>query len=333
MAQYEEYKILGDTMDQIAYWTRALSGVQNKLTPAEIIYWLSQVFKEMDMKVRVEDVIKLTDITPPYMSLTELLDDVLVKFIEPTNQNFNDTTSGFNIAPPVMNFQVKDNLSFNNQSGDKMLDFEDYNERYVSSSLNSIANIITSWKYTSEESTIDRGSMNSVKIITNDIDTVSSIDITKMASISTNMNEWSKNSSAEGAFSSIAYDSTSGVNSCIFTGVEGHEIIADVINLTAGVKYTFSVDYYNAKQINGMYEAPYAPFIAFMNPSVISSIEPPATLAYSRIDTSPMTDYKTYTCSYTPSTSGSYAIGLCLGSTENGITQNFSIKNIKITED
>jgi hypothetical protein len=85
MARYEEYKILGDTMDQIAYWTRALSGVQNKLTPEEIIYWLSQVFKEMDMKVRVEDVIKLIDITPPYMNLTELLDDVLVKFIEPTS--------------------------------------------------------------------------------------------------------------------------------------------------------------------------------------------------------------------------------------------------------
>lgn len=179
MAQYEEYKILGDTMDQIAYWTRALSGVQNKLTPAEIIYWLSQVFKEMDMKVRVEDVIELIDIAPPNMNLIELLDDVLIKFIEPTNQSINDTTSGFNIAPPVMNFSVKDNLLFNNHSGDKMLDFEEYNTRYISSSSSATAKFITSWTTTNTQETLDDGILISLDIQTNDLATIESIEVTR----------------------------------------------------------------------------------------------------------------------------------------------------------
>jgi hypothetical protein len=41
MAEY--YKISGDTLKAIADHTRTMAGVNRKLTPAEIIYWLGRV--------------------------------------------------------------------------------------------------------------------------------------------------------------------------------------------------------------------------------------------------------------------------------------------------
>lgn len=333
MANYEQYKIFGDTMDQIAYWTRVLSGVQSKLTPEEIIYWLSQVAKEQDMKVRVEQLMNIISfINTTQMQLAyPIMEDVLIEMKSKDDMAFNYEIPNFNIFSNRINFNYKDSLILDNHSGDPMLNYETYNTRFVKSSPESVATIINEWRYDSENESIDSGTMNVVKTITDDLINVNNISIIKMAEISPNMNEWSKNPAATIAFSDISYNNN--INNCTITGCDGHEIIAAPVILTAGVKYTFSLDYYNPNGVNGMYDVPYAPYIAFMNASDMVSNNVPAKLAYTRLQASPMTGYQTYTCSFKPTTSGNYVVGLCYGSVEDFIEHNFFIKNISIIEE
>lgn len=177
MATYEEYKILGETMDQIADCTRILAGLSKKLTPEEIIYWLRQVALTADAKINIEELVSIFIKIDPKISISQMTDDPLVQLITIEEKAFEDSVGLININPQITVFSFTDELIVNNNSGDKMLNYEEYNTKYIASNLNSAASIITGWEYISREESIDSGRMTVVSTITNDLTDIESFEV------------------------------------------------------------------------------------------------------------------------------------------------------------
>lgn len=177
MAKNIEYKILGKTMDEIADCTRILAGVNEELSPEEIIYWLKRVALTTDAKINIEEVVSILLNIDPKISISNMNDEVTVELLDMQDNAYEDSIGLITINPQITVFGFIDEVVLNNNSGDKMLNYEEYNTRYISSSLNSAASIVTEWNYTGEEESIDSGRMTIVKAITNDLGLVESFEV------------------------------------------------------------------------------------------------------------------------------------------------------------
>lgn len=156
--------------------------------------------------------------------------------------------------------------------------------------------------------------------------------LTDVDTFPADMNQWTKNEAAEGAYTSITYDAETNNNVCQYTGAGNFEAIAFVQTLEAGKKYVFSIDYYCPSAITGAYAEPYAPFIGFFPASAVNVTSEGYTSRYaaSLITVNVMSDYVTYKCSFTPTENIGVAIGLNTGSATDGVATEFHVRNAKL---
>lgn len=177
MAKNIEYKILGKTMDEIANCTRMLAGVNEELSPEEIIYWLKRVALTTDAKINLEEVVSILLNIDSKISIGNINDEVAVELSDVPDNIYEDSVGLITINPQITVFGFTDEIILNNNSGDKMLNYEEYNTRYIASNLNSAASIITEWEYKSNEETIDSGRITVVSTITNDLGSVEEVTV------------------------------------------------------------------------------------------------------------------------------------------------------------
>lgn len=146
--------------------------------------------------------------------------------------------------------------------------------------------------------------------------------------ISPNMNTWVKNTVAANAFQSITYREESQSNACLYNGVGMFEIIGVPVTLETWKTYTFSIEFYTPNTLIGDYAEPYAPYIAFLPVSALSTEKDQfsSCLAYTALDLS-YTSYKKYTVSYRATSITEVCVALGLGSTRDGNLVEFHIKN------
>ena len=153
-------------------------------------------------------------------------------------------------------------------------------------------------------------------------------------SIPSDLNEWSKNDSANAAISSINYNGESKLNTIAYSGGSGYEAIYYKINLTGSYEYTFRISYLLEDQVNGMYVSPYCPYFGFFNSNITNGSKGHEgnTYSYTKITTGPMTDYITYECKYIATSSKEAYLGIETGCIEDGKSLEIKIKNIELSK-
>lgn len=149
------------------------------------------------------------------------------------------------------------------------------------------------------------------------------------------MYNWKTNDSAASAYKCITYSPIDNSNKCTYFGVGGHEVIYFTKNLEKGKTYTLSLDYYSPNNIIGEYEEPYAPFIGFFPYNPMSTNGNPYSVSYAKtvFPTGAMSGYKSYQCTYTPTSNITGYIGFVTGCTLDGMEVDFYLKNIEFKEE
>ena len=178
MADDQLYKINKSTMSQIADCTRAIAGINFALTPEEIIRYLKN-YAQLSLLVSKSDIFNLISCSWPKFTKLKINENIEANLIDNIKNTFRDTTYSFNCVPHGFIFypQTEENIQANNYSGEGIYQFIDLNPRYVDSSYECLAKIKTEWIFPSQEIHIDRGQARSMKAITNDLASVTSIQV------------------------------------------------------------------------------------------------------------------------------------------------------------
>lgn len=178
MAEDQLYKIYKSTMSQIADCTRAIAGINFELTPEEIIRYLKN-YAQLSLMVNREDLFKLFSCTWARFDKPRASEEIEANIIDDMRTGLNDTFPEFIGTPQGFSFspQTIENISINNYSGEGIYEFIDLNPKFINSSYECLAKIRTEWRFPSTPISIDRGQARSMKAVTSDLGTISSIQV------------------------------------------------------------------------------------------------------------------------------------------------------------
>lgn len=172
----EYYKIKHDTMEQIADCTRRLTAVRSTLTPKEIIWWLSWLAGEWNLKSEAKDDIEFFDLNIPKVELqacVEYLQTILQQEDRLNTYTDEIPTNHFSCRKPNrISFKdgVTDTLiSANPFSGELASELSQYDPTAIRTAFGDLADIITSWSFQNTISEIDIGNIGIIDV---DIDII-----------------------------------------------------------------------------------------------------------------------------------------------------------------
>ncbi len=178
MAENQLYKIYKSTMSQIADCTRAIAGINFDLTPEEIIRYLKN-YAKLSLLVSGSDIFELFVCSWPRFSKPKATETIEAFCIDDMQETINESIGEFPCVVQGFTFspQTKETISANDYSGEGVYEFINLNPRFIDSSYECLAKVKTSWLFPSQIIDIDRGQARSMKCITNDLASVSSIQV------------------------------------------------------------------------------------------------------------------------------------------------------------